>query len=235
MLAPVPRHCHGLQKGLCHCCRSSWWRFVGLNPWAYVSRERPARRWILLIIVMTLFCSLPEQHQDWRRQLMLLRKWACWRPRSPADPTPFCVFDAGGLGLSKTPSLPKSEDKNCLKIPLPIPWSWVVDGKKCLGVAHKIRYRDQVGTPSQNICLEQSVYQIKCDILSFKNMVQLLKSFNQKWSYDLPGAALDFNHYTSVLRSSRKITYIYVSNTNPVKDVLHYLLSNISGVFQIHR
>ena len=60
---------------------------------------------------------------------------------------------------------------------LPPSWSWLADSKKYLGTAHKIRSKDHIDTPSQNIQLGQHIYKIKSEAFSFLNLAQLLKSF----------------------------------------------------------
>ena len=57
---------------------------------------------------------------------------------------PLCVSGRGGLGDSKTPSFARNEE-NYLNMPFPPPWSWMADGKKCLGSVKNIRSIDQVG------------------------------------------------------------------------------------------
>ena len=39
--------------GFRHSCKSSWWRFAGPIPQAYVSRERPVRWWDLTTSIMS--------------------------------------------------------------------------------------------------------------------------------------------------------------------------------------
>jgi hypothetical protein len=68
-------------------------------------------------------------------------------------------------------------DKIYLKMPLPLPLSRLADSKKYLGTAHKIRSKDHIDTPSQNIQLGQHIYKIKSEAFSFLNLAQSLKSF----------------------------------------------------------
>jgi hypothetical protein len=131
--------CHAITTAyrnifLCRC-RSPKWHFVGLNPWAYALRERPVRQRILLNSIMSLFCSLPDQHQGWRRRSIMFRRRVFRWPRWPAGPASLQVLEAVGLGNSKAPSVARSQGENCLKMLLPSSWSSLVDSKKCLGTA----------------------------------------------------------------------------------------------------
>ena len=74
---------------------------------------------------------------------------------------------------------------NCLRMPFPPPWSWLVDDRNYLGSAERIRFIDQIGTPSQNICLGQPVYQMKGETFRFQNLVQSLKSLKRNCTSNL--------------------------------------------------
>ena len=64
----------------------------------------PARRWVLNVILTTLFEPFPAQLRDRRRRSKLRRKWSRKVVRQPLIPAPLDGIDAGGLRLSRTPS-----------------------------------------------------------------------------------------------------------------------------------
>ena len=124
--------------------RSSWWRFADLNPRAYTLKERSTRQRVLIIIILTLFCSLPDQHQGWQRRSMLPRKWAFRRPRWSAGPASLCIFNTGGLEFSKMPSFAGSGGKlpqNAVSAAMVMAGGW----QKLLGISGK----DKVHRPDR--------------------------------------------------------------------------------------
>ena len=95
---------------------------------------------------------------------MLLSKWSHGWSRRSCGLAPLCVFDRGGIGDSKTPSLPESKKE--LEIQLPLTWSWLADGEKCLGAAN-----DKVNRPGRNVVgkkgLGRPVHQNEGGLISF--------------------------------------------------------------------
>ena len=73
-------------------------RWKELNPHHCMLKE-------LARTITDSFYSLPGQLWGWQWWSLLLRKWPHRRPGQPTDQAPFHVFEADGLGLSKTPSL----------------------------------------------------------------------------------------------------------------------------------
>ena len=77
-------------------------------------------------------------------------KVASWTAKMTCLPDAALLNQRGGLKLSKVPSLAGSGG-NCLKIPLLLPWSWLVESEEWLEAAQKIGSRDQVGILSKKI------------------------------------------------------------------------------------
>ena len=109
---------------LTHCCSSLQWRYVGLCP-------------RLNHIIIISFLSLPAQLQGWHHRSKLRWKWLCeWTrwPRQLDPPTPLHGIDTGGSRAFQNALICRKWKKH-LKIPLPLPWSWLADSKMCFGAA----------------------------------------------------------------------------------------------------